>query len=116
MGGLFCRFAQERTQNKQFSCSPLCALPRFADGVRLRIVRGQNGDDTPNLYRFLNPQGEFQLTAALYEGCADRIGTPGFKRALDFLDEVAEITPIRKIESAALTYCTAVDMAKNTRD
>lgn len=65
------------------------------------------------LYRFVNPDGSFDLAAALYELCADRIGKPAFKRAIDFIDRTEEFYPIRNPEAAAITYSCAEAIARS---
>lgn len=65
------------------------------------------------LYRYVNPDGSFDLSAALHERCADRIGKPSFKRAMDFIDEMEELSPIHHLESAAIAFNCAANIARS---
>lgn len=67
----------------------------------------------PILYKYLNADGTFNLSAALYERCSELIGKPAFNRALQFIDEVEELSPIRNLEAAAIAYSYAANIARS---
>lgn len=62
--------------------------------------------------RYLNEDGTFNLSEALYERCADHIGSAGFRKALDFIDEVEDLTRITNVEAAVITYSYAASLAR----
>lgn len=67
----------------------------------------------PVLFKYLNADGSFDLSAALYERCSAYIGKPTFKRAIDFIDEMEELTPIHNPEAAAIAYACAASIARS---
>lgn len=67
------------------------------------------------LTQYMTCRGTYDLSAALYEKAADRIGKPSFNRALDFVAEVEVLCELRNPEAAAITLATALDIARNPR-
>jgi len=64
-----------------------------------------------SLIKFLKPDGTYDLVAALKAQCADRIGKPAFDRAVDHIDQIEELVPIRKPIVAEETFRVAVSIA-----
>ena len=67
----------------------------------------------PILFKYLNADGSFDLSAAVHERCANYIGKPSFKRAIDFIDEIEDITRIHNPEAAAIAYAYAASIARS---
>ena len=64
--------------------------------------------------KYIKPDGSFDLHQALREQCPKQIGSPHFKRAEDFIDEVEELFIPRKLTSATCTLTHAVNIARRT--
>ena len=65
------------------------------------------------LTKYVRKDGTFDLTSALRDECPERAGKPAYIRAMDFLDEMEELVPIRRITTAAMTLKTAADIARS---
>lgn len=64
--------------------------------------------------KYIKPDGTFDLHQALRDECPKQIGSPHFKRAEDYIDEVEELFSPRKLTAAAYTLTHAVNIARRT--
>lgn len=67
----------------------------------------------PILTRYLRPDGSYDLCAALCELHAGSMTTQPLRRAMTFLAELEDMTPIRNPESAAIAFTCANAIAQS---
>lgn len=63
------------------------------------------------LTNYIQPDGGYDLIAALQNQCPQCIGSHSYKQAVDFIERTEELVPLKKLSIAAHTLVAAINIA-----